>query len=423
MSEVLTLSGLTRAPQVLGPAVTLPGGPARLVLPGVESSDWGLKAELNLGYFAHCTAEGVIEALREAGLRGRGGAGFPAHIKWQAVAQAHGDTVVVANGHEGEPASAKDRWLITRRPHLVLDGLLLAARVTGATRAIVYVSQPDSVAAARRAIEDVALAGLVPAGVSLESFETRGGYVAGEETSVCRAINGGPALPLAKPPRPFESGVDGKPTLVTNVETLAHAAWIMRYGPAAFRCAGTEDSPGTTLFTLTGACPDGGVFEAPLGTTVGELFEAAGGVPGGITALLMGGWFGGVLRGGLDGLSCSHAEIEAVGSGLGCAAITAIGPDEDVLSLAADLSGWFEQESSRQCGVCKNGTKAIHDALHKVVDGDADPEHGENLARWGTTLRGRGACAFLDGAATLARSVAPEIAAESGEPQMDGETR
>jgi NADH:ubiquinone oxidoreductase subunit F (NADH-binding) len=146
-------------------------------------------------------------------------------------------------------------------------------------------------------------------------------------------------------------------------------------------------------------------------------------VPGGITALLMGGWFGGVLRGGLGGLSCSHAEIAALGSGLGCAAITAIGPDQDVLSLAVDLSGWFEQESSRQCGVCKNGTKAIHDALDKVVDGDADSKHGENLARWGTTLRGRGACAFLDGAATLARSIATEIAAESGEPQMDGETR
>lgn len=400
---------LYRVPEELAPARALPGAPARLVQPGVESPDWGLTDERDLGFFADASIDSVIPALRDAGLRGRGGAGFPAHVKWRTVADAPGPTVVVANGHEGEPASAKDRWLLSRRPHLVLDGLLLAARVVGADRAIVYASAADSVAATERAIADVTAAGLVPAGVRLELFRASGGYVAGEETSAVRAINGGPALPLAKPPRPFESGVDARPTLVSNVETLAHAAWIVRHGVGAFRAAGTPDSAGTALFTLTGADVDGAIVEAPLGTTVGELFAAADAPLRLPTGLLMGGWFGGMLRGDLTDLRCTHAEVAAAGSGLGCAAITALGPDDDLLALAAELGDWYAAESSRQCGVCRNGTRSISTTLTAMRDGDTDPEHREKLARWGTTLPGRGACAFLDGAATLARSVAADL--------------
>ncbi|GAA2357698.1 NADH-ubiquinone oxidoreductase-F iron-sulfur binding region domain-containing protein [Dactylosporangium salmoneum] len=396
-------------PAELGAARVLPGAPARLVIAAAEAPEWGLADERRLGYFAGADAEGIVDALRDAGLRGRGGAGFPAHVKWRGVADAPGPTVVVANGHEGEPASAKDRWLLTRRPHLVLDGLLLAARVVGADRAVVYASAADSVAATARAIADVTAAGLVPPGVSLEIFRTADGYVAGEETSAVRAINGGPALPLAKPPRPFESGVDKRPTLVSNVETLAHAAWIARHGAAAFRSVGTAGSAGTALFTLTGAGMAGAVVEAPLGTTVGELFAAAGATLREPTGLLMGGWFGGMLTGDLTGLRCAHAEVAAAGSGLGCAAITALGPDDDVLAVAAELGGWYAAESSRQCGVCRNGTQAISTTLTAMRDGDTHPEHREKLARWGTTLPGRGACAFLDGAATLARSVAADL--------------
>jgi NADH:ubiquinone oxidoreductase subunit F (NADH-binding) len=404
-------TALYRAPALLAPARTVPGGPARLVLPDVESPDWGLDDERALGFFADLPLDGILDELAAAGLRGRGGAGFPTHVKWRTVADAPGPKVVVANGHEGEPASAKDRWLLTRRPHLVLDGLLLAARVVGAERAIVYVSSADSAAAAERAIADVVAAGLVPAGISLEVFRTSGGYVAGEESAVCRAINGGPALPLAKPPRVFESGVDGRPRLVNNGERLAHAAWIARCGAAAFREAGTADSTGTALFTHTGGSADGAVVEAPLGTTVGALFAAAGAPLESATGLLMGGWFGGVLHGDLAGLPCSHAAVAALGSGLGCAAITVLGPDDDVVAVAAELADWYAGESARQCGVCRNGTKSIATTLAAVRDGDADPEHREKLARWGTTLPGRGACAFLDGAATLARTVTADLIA------------
>ena len=390
----------------------LDGTPARLALPASEHA-WGLADELALGYFGHAdeaVADGLmIETLELAALRGRGGAGFPTHIKWRSVAAAAGPRVVVANGHEGEPASAKDQWLLTRRPHLVIDGLLLAARVVGAERAILYVSHPRSLAAARTAVTDVETAGLVPDGVRLEVFAGAGGYVSGEETAVCRGISGHPALPVAKPPRPSESGVDGLPTLVNNVETLAHAAWIRRHGAPAFRSVGTEQSPGTTLFTLSGSGLDGGVIEAPLGVTVGELVSRADGAPDEVDGLLMGGWFGGLLKGDRADLSCCYASVAVTGSGLGCAAITVLGRDEDSLALAARIGTWFEAEGARQCGVCRNGTRAIRDTLAKVADGDTNPDHRDNLARWGAQLKGRGACAFLDGAATLARSVATEL--------------
>lgn len=392
-------------------ASTLPGAPARLVLPRVELQR-GLGGELARGFFGRKPAvheSNIIAALEAAGLRGRGGAGFPSHIKWRAVADAAGPKVVVANGHEGEPASDKDAWLVAHRPHLVLDGLLLAATTVGAERAVVYVSDAASLAAAEAAVAEVESAGLVPHGVRLEIFRASGGYVAGEETAVCRAISGGPALPLAKPPRPAEAGVDGQPTLVTNVETLAHAAWIRRHGADEFRSVGTTASPGTALFTITGSCADEGVIEAPLGTTIGELTAAVGGVPDGIRGVLMGGWFGGFLRGDRGDLGCCYEEVAATGSGLGCAAITLFGADDRLIEVAAELGAWFERESARQCGVCRNGTRAIRDTLRKVADGDPNPDHTANLARWGDQLVHRGACAFLDGAATLARSVASEL--------------
>lgn len=392
-------------------ASTLPGAPARLVLPRVELQR-GLGGELARGFFGRNPAvneDDILAALEVAGLRGRGGAGFPSHIKWRTVADAVGPKVVVANGHEGEPASDKDAWLVAHRPHLVLDGLLLAATTVGAERAVLYVSDPAALAAAEVAVAEVESAGLVPDGVRLEIYRASGGYVAGEETAVCRAISGGPALPLAKPPRPAEAGVDGLPTLVTNVETLAHAAWIRRHGAEEFRSVGTNASPGTALFTITGFCAEEGVIEASLGTTIGELAAAAGGVPDGIQGVLMGGWFGGFLRGDRSDLGCCYEEVAATGSGLGCAAITLFGADDRLIEVAAELGAWFERESARQCGVCRNGTRAIRDTLRKVADGDPNPDHAANLARWGDQLVHRGACAFLDGAATLARSVASEI--------------
>ncbi|MBA2945050.1 NADH-ubiquinone oxidoreductase-F iron-sulfur binding region domain-containing protein [Streptomyces himalayensis] len=370
-----------------------------------------LAAERERGTYGLPTCPDVIAELEAAGLRGRGGAGFPAHIKWRGVAEADGLRVVVANGEEGEPSSYKDRWLLTYRPHLVLDGLLLAARTVGADRAVVYLSHPETETAVRAAIAelDSAAPATPAAGVRLDVHVVEPTYVAGDETAVCRSISGGPALPTARPPRVGEKGVDGLPTLVSNVETLAHAAWIARNGAAAYRDHGTAESPGTTLVTLSGACGRPGVYEVPYGLTVAELFEIAGGFTSRPAGFLMGGWFGGLLGPAHAETVCTYEDVRAAGSGLGCGAITALHADQDPLAVAAEVSAWYAAESAQQCGVCVKGTASIRDAFASLDAGTATAKDRDNLARWGQTLPGRGACAFLDGAATWARTVLTEF--------------
>ncbi|NLU82299.1 NADH-ubiquinone oxidoreductase-F iron-sulfur binding region domain-containing protein [Rhodococcus sp. HNM0569] len=410
-------SVLYRAPSVCGPARVVSATPARLVAPGVESDSWGLDDERGLGFFGdRPDADAFVRELEKSGLRGRGGAGFPAHRKWSTVRAAGGETVVVANGHEGEPASSKDRWLLTRRPHLVLDGLILAATVVGARDAIVYLSDVEVAAVVDRAIGEIGAAGLVPGGMSLRTHVAEHTYVAGEESAVCRSIDGGAAKPTSKPPRPYEAGVRGLPTLISNVETLAHAAWIRVHGADEFAAVGSDTSKGTALFTLTGAVGSPGVFEMSLGRPVHELVAAGAGprVPHG---LLMGGWFGGILQGDRAAVTCCYDALNALGSGLGCAAVTVLGEDDDVLAIAGELADWFRQESAAQCGVCVSATNAIARSIRQVSRGDDSAGHRANLSRWGTHITGRGACGFVDGAAALARSVGAELErrATSGE--------
>ncbi|GAA4970970.1 NADH-ubiquinone oxidoreductase-F iron-sulfur binding region domain-containing protein [Streptomyces hyderabadensis] len=378
----------------------------RLVVAGSEEARLHLAAERALGTYEPGTEGGeFLDELERSGLTGRGGAAFPAHIKWRGVVAGEGPRVVVANGEEGEPASGKDRWLLTHRPHLVLDGLLLAARTVRAGRAVVYLSHPETVAAVRGALDELAAAGDDRAR-EVEIHVVDPTYVAGEESALCRSVNGGPALPTAKPPRPHESGVDGRPTLVSNVETLAHAAWLARNGADAFRAQGTAASPGTALVTLSGACGAPGVYEVPLGRTIRQLFdEVGGGLAEESHGFLVGGWFGGVLRRErAQDTPCCYDALRTLGSGLGCGAITALGADDTPVRVAADLAAWYARESAGQCGVCVNGTKAIRDTFARIADGAGSADDRDKLVRWGDTLPGRGACAFLNGAATLARS-------------------
>ena len=378
-----------------------PGIAPRLVTAESGSRPLTLGEERAAGTYGPVTADALIGELERAGLRGRGGAGFPAHVKWRAVAAAAGGCVVVANGEEGEPASYKDRWLLTRRPHAVLDGLLLAADAVGAERAVIYLSHPETVDAVSAALAEL------PAGTArrVQTHVVAHRYVAGEESAVCRSLNGGPALPRAKPPRVFETGVDGLPTLVSNVETLAAAAWIARNGADAYRRYGTGSSPGTALVTLGGPVARPGVYEVPYGVTVRQLFtECAGTDPDAAPGLLMGGWFGGIATPDvLDAAWCYDALGDA-GSCLGCGAVTLLGADERIGDVSARLARWYASESAGQCGVCHKGTAAVADALERVRDDGALPADHANLLRWGTSLHGKGACAFLDGAARLART-------------------
>jgi NADH:ubiquinone oxidoreductase subunit F (NADH-binding) len=352
--------------------------------------------------------EALIEALEWAGLRGRGGAAFPAATKLRSVADRDGPRFVVANGEEGEPASLKDRWLLRYRPHLVLDGLLRASAAVDAQAAYVFVSDPAAAASVERAFEE--LDGHAPIALELVTTEPR--YVAGEETAVVRAINGGPALPLDKPPRPFESGVQERPTLVANVETLANVPAIAVDGAERYRELGTERSPGTFLLTVSGACERPGLYEVPLGDSLGATLDELAGLPERVGGFLMGGFFAGLLAPRAREARLAYDELRDEGSGLGCGAIVVLSEGDCPVAAAADVIDYFERENAKQCGACIRGTAAMRDAVFALASGEADEERLERLRGWSLSLRERGACALLDGAAGLVGSLLREFPRE-----------
>lgn len=346
----------------------------------------------------------LLEAVEASGLRGRGGAAFPTAIKLRAVADGDAPRYVVANGEEGEPASIKDRWLLRHRPHLVIDGMLRVAAALDAEGAWIYVSDEAAVASIEAALGEVRLQ--IPVDVAVVSP----GYVAGEETSVVRAIDGGPAKPTAKPPRPFETGVASRPTAVLNVETLANVPAIAVDGPEAFRAAGTPSSPGTFLFSLSGAVFEPGLYELPLGITLGAAIDAVGGgLCDDACGFLMGGFFAGLLGPRALDLVLAYDELRAERSGLGCGAVVVLGADECPVQAAAEVMGFFARENAKQCGACINGTSAMRDVLLRLASGSCPHSELGRLERWSRSLRGRGACATLDGAAQLASSLLLEF--------------
>lgn len=336
---------------------------------------------------------------------GRGGAGFPFAVKARAVrdnGRVAGGAVVVANGEEGEPASIKDRWLLRNRPHLILDGLRLAAAMVGADRAYVYVSDADSARSVESALAELGTDAL--GGVAVEVYTVEAGYVAGEETAAVRALNGGPVKPTDKPPRPFQEGVDGLPTLVSNVETLAGLPFVQQHGAAEFRSLGTSDSPGSFLVTLTGAGHAPALYELPHGLSFTDLLALRGISPDQVQAVLMGGYFAGLLDRAVLDATLDHEALRALGSGLGNGAISVI-TDDCPLAVAASVLAYFDRENAGQCGSCFNGTAAMAAVAGALRDGAATEDDVARLRRWSVVLRGRGACATLDAATNIAASL------------------
>ncbi len=277
------------------------------------------------------TADGLIPVLDASGLLGRGGAGFPVARKWATVAErGEGRAVVLANGAEGEPLSAKDRAIMTLRPHLVLDGAELAADAVGADRIIVYVGGQHRAAmtALERAIDERAAGeSRWLARVPIELIDAPPTYVAGEESAAVHYIEAGDARPTTVPPRPFDRGVDGRPTLVQNVETLAHVALIARFGDGWYRELGSGVTRGSALVTVGGGVSHPGVIEIAMGTSVREVAASAG-TADGIGAVLLGGYFGGWLRAheAWD-LPLDPVMLRSSGSAFGCGVVYLLPPD------------------------------------------------------------------------------------------------
>lgn len=354
------------------------------------------------GYAPVEDIERFVEAIDESGLRGRGGAAFPTGRKIRAVRAGRGVPVVVANGEEGEPASVKDRWLLRTRPHLVLDGLRLSALAVGAQDVVVYVSDPASAESVERAIEE--LVGHAAWSVAARIVKVDPTYVAGEETAAVQAINGGPALPMDKPPRPFEAGVGGRPTLICNVETLANLPFIQALGAQRYREVGTPASPGTFLLTLSGIDRPG-LHEVPFGITLREVLDWLGEGLAGVSGALMGGYFSGIADEGVLSVPLDYDSLRDFGSGLGCGAIAIMRPGCCPVDVSAGVMAYFARANAAQCGSCFNGTSAMAGVLQALRNYQATDQEVQRLRDWSVSLRGRGACGTLDGATNLAGSL------------------
>ena len=382
-----------------------PGIEPRLLRRGTESTENLADYRNTGGYQPLDDVDHLLSQVDLSGVLGRGGAAFPLAVKLKTVrdnGRRAGGAVVVANGEEGEPASIKDRWLLRHRPHLVLDGLRLAARMVSAERAHVYVSDAgaaDAVQTALAAIDREVLGGL-----SITMLTVDPGYVAGEETAAVRALNGGPAKPTDKPPRPFEEGVGRLPTMVSNVETLALIPFVHRHGAEAFRGQGTSTSPGTFLATITGASRPPALYEIPHGLPFAELLDFHGVPADQVQGVLMGGYFAGLLNRDILDVALDHESLRRLDSGLGAGAITILTEDCPV-AVAASVMAYFDRENADQCGSCFNGTAAMSAVTEALRDGVATSEDLARLERWSVVLRGRGACATLDAATNIAASL------------------
>jgi NADH:ubiquinone oxidoreductase subunit F (NADH-binding) len=361
----------------------------------------------------------LIDEVERAGLRGRGGAQFPTATKLWAVASGRSG-IVVANGTEGEPASGKDKALLIGSPHLVLDGAGLAADTVGADEVVVCVDRAAGAAvrAVRAAIAERQRAGADRAAFRIEATPSH--YVAGEESALVHWLNGGAARPTLVPPRPFERGVRGRPTLVNNVETLAHLALIARFGATWFRGLGSATDPGTALVTLTGDIARPGVYELPLSTPLAEVFRA-GGSGTEIQAVLVGGYGGAWIAGSLAAEArLDRASLGALGASLGCGALTVLGSGSCGLRTTALVARWLAGQSAGQCGPCVHGLSAIAHAVEALVAGDRGQRAEHQLLRWLGMVEGRGACHHPDGAVRFVRSTLTVFATEIGRHRRHG---
>ena len=346
----------------------------------------------------------LIDEVERAGLRGRGGGGFPTSIKLAAVADRRGRAVVVANGTEGEPASHKDATLLAHDPDLVIDGALAAAGAVGAREVILAVSRASGTAIAR--VGDAVrrrAPGALPVRLSVVGTPER--FVVGEESALVHWLNGGPAKPTLTPPRPSERGVGGVPTLVQNVETLAHIGLIARHGADWFCRLGTDAEPGSMLVTIGGAVKYPGVHEIEIGTRLRDVLALSGGPLDDVAGVLIGGYFGTWLR--TDdplGVPFSSAGLRPLGGSVGAGTVVVLPRSACGLVETARVSRYLARESAGQCGPCVFGLRDLADAAAALAGGRDAIEALQEIHDLSGEIEGRGACAHPDGAVRLARS-------------------
>jgi NADH-quinone oxidoreductase subunit F len=356
------------------------------------------------------TPQSVLDAVKESGIRGRGGAGFPVGQKWSlAAAEPEFPKYVVANGGEDEPGSEKDRLLMERYPHKLIEGVILGAYAIGASEAVLYVNALFTAAIAQleAAIAEATAGGYLGEHVAGSDFvlsmrihPSPAEYVAGEDSASLEVIEGRKPLPRDKPPFPTSVGLYGKPTIVNNIETFAYIPSIVRNGPEAFRSAGTADNPGPMLFTLPANVRRPGVVELPVGTTLRELIEEHGGglssgkavkgvLPGGPSS----GWVG---ADDLD-VVLDRAPLAELGSVLGCGVLRIVEEGECVVEVLDEIAQLFQRESCGQCATCVMETQTLGKIITQVKGGKATQQLMDQIPKLAlfAKMPGKGKCSLI----------------------------
>jgi NADH-quinone oxidoreductase subunit F len=337
------------------------------------------------------TPEQICKKISESGLRGRGGGGFPTGRKWDAArVQNSAKKYVICNGDEGDPGAFMNRSVMEGNPHCVIEGLLIAAAAIGADETLVYVraEYPLAVERMRRAVADAQREGILGNNVfgtgrtmKCDVMEGAGAFVCGEETAMIASIEGLRGMPAPKPPFPAVSGLWGKPTIINNVETLAHVCRIINVGPEVFKQVGTKDSPGTKTFALTGHVANTGLVEVPFGTTLREVvLNIGGGVTNdagkigkaGFKAVQIGGPSGGCLTQDHLELGLSYEDLRSVGAMVGSGGLVVMNEQTCMVSIARFFMEFTQRESCGKCVLCREGTRQLLALLDDVIEGRAD---------------------------------------------------
>lgn len=324
-------------------------------------------------------------------IKGRGGAAFPAGIKWDGVAAAPGDTkYVVCNADESEPGTFKDRWLIEQNPFALLEGIAIAAFAVGASKAYIYIR--GEYREAEQALESALVAAGADLGVDIEIRRGAGAYICGEETALFNSIEGFRGQPRQKPPFPTESGVFGAPTLINNVETLVAIPGIVRDGGAAFAQLGTEESTGLKLFCVSGNVATPGVYQVEFGVTTRELISLAGGAQGQLQAVLTGGAAGSFLTDAQLDVPLTFEDGRDAGISLGSGAIMVFNADIDLLETTHRIAEFFAHESCGLCVPCRVGTARQLDIVGRIRQGTDTHADRNDLDNIGWVMRDASIC-------------------------------
>jgi NADH-quinone oxidoreductase subunit F len=359
------------------------------------------------------TPETLINEVKAANIRGRGGAGFNAGLKWSFMPKPDGGPrYIAANGDESEPGTFKDRVIFERNPHLFIEGSILAGFAMDITSVYVYIrgEYHDQINMMQKAIDDAYAKGYLGKNILKSGFDLdmyvhsgAGAYICGEESSLMESLEGKRGYPRVKPPFPAQKGLWGRPTTINNIETLANVPLVVKNGADWYTSIGAKTHPGPVLYGISGHVNRPGVYEYPTGMLITDLInDVCKGVRGGkkVKAVIPGGSSTPPLRGdSLDGVRMDADSLRTAGSMMGTAGMIVMDEDTDIVDVVWRISHFYHHESCGQCTPCRDGTGFLEKTLIKIKDGDGEMRDLDILLDLCTQMEGRTICALADAAA------------------------